>query len=211
MFSVDMSRGHHTTMLHEQIPWPSRGVEQGEKWQKEIWSNIAPFPAQFETPLGNYLYIPWDEFNESGTYTYMQLLTTYACVSSSTPPAPDPPKPTPSMTCSEERDPLRTQIDLRMLMCLEIAPALQSNVATSRKNPDSMRSILRVYGGELVASSHPEMDELNMLHEFQETGVYYYPLGAGSARPNPQKRKKDTENPSCTGFTVLRRRLRRMG
>ena len=31
-----------------------------------------------------------------------------------------------------------------------------------------------------------------------------YPLGAGSARPNPKKGAPDTESPSCIGLTVLR-------
>ena len=31
-----------------------------------------------------------------------------------------------------------------------------------------------------------------------------YPLGAGSARPNPKKGAPDPENPSCIGLTVLR-------
>ena len=42
----------------------------------------------------------------------------------------------------------------------------------------------------------------------QQTGVYPYPLGVGSARPNPKKGAPDTENPSFVGLTVLRGRLR---
>ena len=40
--------------------------------------------------------------------------------------------------------------------------------------------------------------------ETQQKGIYPYPLGAGSARPNPEKGAPDTENPSCIGSTVLR-------
>ena len=39
--------------------------------------------------------------------------------------------------------------------------------------------------------------------KFGRTGVYPYPLGAGSARPNPKKGAPDTRDPSCIGFTVL--------
>ena len=42
----------------------------------------------------------------------------------------------------------------------------------------------------------------------QQTGVYPYPLGAGSARPNPKRGAPETENPSCMGFTPLRGGLR---
>ena len=39
---------------------------------------------------------------------------------------------------------------------------------------------------------------------FQQTGVYPYPLSAGSARPNPKRGSPETENPLCIGFAVLR-------
>ena len=39
----------------------------------------------------------------------------------------------------------------------------------------------------------------------QPTGVYPYPLGAGSARPNPEKGAPETENPLCIGFAALKR------
>ena len=38
----------------------------------------------------------------------------------------------------------------------------------------------------------------------QQTGVYAYPLGAGSARPNPKKGAPETENPLFVGFTARR-------
>ena len=37
-----------------------------------------------------------------------------------------------------------------------------------------------------------------------ETRVYPYPLGAGSARPNPKMGAPDPENPVFLGFSVLR-------
>ena len=46
-----------------------------------------------------------------------------------------------------------------------------------------------------------------------EPGVYPYPLGAGSARPNPKKGapkgRAETENPLFMGLTALRGGLRR--
>ena len=42
----------------------------------------------------------------------------------------------------------------------------------------------------------------------QQTRVYPYPLGAGSARPNPKMGAPDPENPLFLGFSVLRGRLR---
>ena len=42
----------------------------------------------------------------------------------------------------------------------------------------------------------------------QQTRVYPYPLGAGSARPNPKMGAPDTENPLFLGFSVLRGRWR---
>ena len=38
----------------------------------------------------------------------------------------------------------------------------------------------------------------------QQKGVYPYPLGAGSARPNPKMGAPDPENPLFLGFSVLR-------
>ena len=38
----------------------------------------------------------------------------------------------------------------------------------------------------------------------QQTRVYPYPLGAGSARPNPKMGAPDPENPLFLGFSVLR-------
>ena len=38
---------------------------------------------------------------------------------------------------------------------------------------------------------------------FQQTRVYPYPLGAGSARPNPKMGAPDQENPLFLGFSVL--------
>ena len=38
----------------------------------------------------------------------------------------------------------------------------------------------------------------------QQTGIYPYPLGAGSARPNPKMGAPDPENPLFPGFSVLR-------
>ena len=38
---------------------------------------------------------------------------------------------------------------------------------------------------------------------FQQTRVYPYPLGAGSARPNPKMGAPDPENPLFLGFSVL--------
>ena len=38
---------------------------------------------------------------------------------------------------------------------------------------------------------------------FQQTGVYPYPLGTGSARPNPKEGAPETENPLFIGFTAL--------
>ena len=43
---------------------------------------------------------------------------------------------------------------------------------------------------------------------FQQTRVYPYPLGAGSARPNPKMGAPDPENPLFLGFSVLRGGLR---
>ena len=37
----------------------------------------------------------------------------------------------------------------------------------------------------------------------QQTRVYPYPLGAGSARPNPKMGARDPENPLFLGFSVL--------
>ena len=42
----------------------------------------------------------------------------------------------------------------------------------------------------------------------QQTRVYPYPLGAGSARPNPKIRAPDPDNPLFLGFSVLRGGLR---
>ena len=42
----------------------------------------------------------------------------------------------------------------------------------------------------------------------QQTRVYPYPLGAGSARPNPKMGAPDPENPLLLGFSVLRGGLR---
>ena len=42
----------------------------------------------------------------------------------------------------------------------------------------------------------------------QQTRVYPYPLGAGSARPNPKMGAPDPENPLFLGFSVLRGGLR---
>ena len=42
----------------------------------------------------------------------------------------------------------------------------------------------------------------------QQTRVYPYPLGAGSARPNPKMGARDPENPLFLGFAVLRGGLR---
>ena len=42
----------------------------------------------------------------------------------------------------------------------------------------------------------------------QQTRVYPYPLGAGSARPNPKKGGPDPENLLFLGFSVLRGGLR---
>ena len=44
--------------------------------------------------------------------------------------------------------------------------------------------------------------------EFQQTRVYPYSLGAGSARPNPKMGTPDPENPLFLGFSVLRGGLR---
>ena len=41
-------------------------------------------------------------------------------------------------------------------------------------------------------------------HKTQQTRVYPYPLGAGSARPNPKMGAPDPENPLFLGFSVLR-------
>ena len=43
---------------------------------------------------------------------------------------------------------------------------------------------------------------------FQQTRVYPYPLGAGSARPNPKMGAPDPENPLFLVFSVLRGGLR---
>ena len=43
---------------------------------------------------------------------------------------------------------------------------------------------------------------------YQQTRVYPYPLGAGSARPNPKVGSPDPENPLFLGFPVLRGGLR---
>ena len=43
---------------------------------------------------------------------------------------------------------------------------------------------------------------------FQQTRVHPYPLGAGSARPNPKMGAPDPENPSFLGFSVLGAGLR---
>ena len=45
-------------------------------------------------------------------------------------------------------------------------------------------------------------------HKNQQKRVYPYPLGAGSARPNPKMGAPDPENPLFLGFAVLRRGLR---
>ena len=42
----------------------------------------------------------------------------------------------------------------------------------------------------------------------QQARVYPYPLGAGSARPNPKMGAPDPENPLFLGFSVLRGGLR---
>ena len=42
----------------------------------------------------------------------------------------------------------------------------------------------------------------------QQTRVYPYPLGAGTARPNPKMGAPDPENPLFLGFSVLRGGLR---
>ena len=44
--------------------------------------------------------------------------------------------------------------------------------------------------------------------EAQQKRVYPYPLGAGSARPNPEMGAPDPESPLFLGFSVLRRGLR---
>ena len=44
--------------------------------------------------------------------------------------------------------------------------------------------------------------------ENQQTRVYPYPMGAGSARPNPTMGAPDPGNPLFLGFSVLRGRLR---
>ena len=41
-------------------------------------------------------------------------------------------------------------------------------------------------------------------NKHQQTRVYPYPLGAGSARPNPKMGAPDPENPSFLEFSVLR-------
>ena len=43
---------------------------------------------------------------------------------------------------------------------------------------------------------------------FEQNGIYPYPLGAGSARPNPKMGAPDPENPLFLGFSVLRGGLR---
>ena len=43
---------------------------------------------------------------------------------------------------------------------------------------------------------------------FQQKRDYPYPLGAGSARPNPKMGTPDPENPLLLGFSVLRGGLR---
>ena len=47
-----------------------------------------------------------------------------------------------------------------------------------------------------------------LLWQFPQTRVYPYPLGAGSARPNPKMGAPDPENPLFLGFSVLRGELR---
>ena len=42
----------------------------------------------------------------------------------------------------------------------------------------------------------------------QQTRVYSYPLGAGSARPNPKMGAPDPQNPLFIGFSVFRGGLR---
>ena len=60
-------------------------------------------------------------------------------------------------------------------------------------------------GREGVESSfRPEI----LILDFQQTRVYPYPLGAGSARPNPKMGASDPENPLFLGFSVLRGGLR---
>ena len=46
--------------------------------------------------------------------------------------------------------------------------------------------------------------KLSWLTKTQQAGVYPYPLGAGSARPNPNKGAPETENPLFVAFTALR-------
>ena len=50
--------------------------------------------------------------------------------------------------------------------------------------------------------------DARIVHNSQQTGVYPYPLVAGSARPNPRMGAPDPENPLFLGFSVLRGGLR---
>ena len=54
--------------------------------------------------------------------------------------------------------------------------------------------------------SHVELPLI--YYRLQQTRVYPYPLGAGSARPNPKMGAPDLENPSFVGFSALRGGLR---
>ena len=51
---------------------------------------------------------------------------------------------------------------------------------------------------------NPVLPFLDFLRISQQTRVYPYPLGAGSARPNPKMGAPDPENPFFLGFSVLR-------
>ena len=55
---------------------------------------------------------------------------------------------------------------------------------------------------------HITLAESQHFSAFQQTGVYSYPLGAGSARPNPKMGAPDPENPLFLGFSVLKGGLR---
>ena len=60
----------------------------------------------------------------------------------------------------------------------------------------------------LYIRNKPDSQGHHSLTIGQQTGVYPYPLGAGSARPNPKMGAPETENPSCRGLTALRGGLR---
>ena len=52
--------------------------------------------------------------------------------------------------------------------------------------------------------AHKPVPEMPHPEVIQQTRVYPYPLGAGSARPNPKMGAPDPENPLFLGFSVLR-------